>query len=199
MGLVSVNIPASMEAEEEERHMERGFVVWLTGLPASGKTTIARELERELKDRGLKVEVMDGDEVRQGLSRDLGFSKEDREKHAMRVAYVSKLLARNGVAVIVALISPYRSFREAIRRDIKDFIEVYVKCPVEECARRDPKGLYARALAGEIPDFTGVNDPYEEPENPELVLDTLAESTRESVGKLLSWLSEKGYLDGATR
>jgi len=179
--------------------MERGFVVWLTGLPASGKTTIARELERELRDRGLRVEVMDGDEVRQGLSRDLGFSKEDREKHAMRVAYVSKLLARNGVAVIVALISPYRSFREAIRRDIKDFIEVYVKCPVEECARRDPKGLYARALAGEIPDFTGVNDPYEEPENPELVLDTLAESTRESVDKLLSWLSKKGYLDGATR
>lgn len=175
--------------------MDKGFVVWLTGLPASGKTTIARELERALRERGLKVEVMDGDEVRQGLSRDLGFSKEDREKHAMRVAYVSKLLARNGVAVIVALISPYRSFREAIRRDIEDFIEVYVKCPVEECARRDPKGLYARAMAGEIPDFTGVNDPYEEPENPELMLDTFQETTRESVEKLLSWLSENGYLD----
>ncbi len=177
--------------------MEKGFVVWLTGLPASGKTTIARELERELRGRGLKVEVMDGDEVRRGLSRDLGFSKEDREKHAMRVAYVSKLLARNGVAVIVALISPYRSFRQAIRREIEDFIEVYVKCPVEECARRDPKGLYAKALAGEIPDFTGVNDPYEEPENPEVVLDTLKETTRESVERLLGWLAERGYLDGA--
>lgn len=175
--------------------MDRGFVVWLTGLPASGKTTIARELERALRERGLKVEVMDGDEVRQGLSRDLGFSKEDREKHAMRVAYVSKLLARNGVAVIVALISPYRSFREGVRREIENFVEVYVRCPVEECSRRDPKGLYARALAGEIPDFTGVNDPYEEPENPEVVLDTLQENTQESVGKLLSWLSENGYLD----
>lgn len=177
--------------------MDKGFVVWLTGLPASGKTTIARGLERELRARGLRVEVMDGDEVRQGLSRDLGFSKEDREKHAMRVAYVSKLLARNGVAVIVALISPYRSFRETIRKEIEHFIEVFVKCPVEECARRDPKGLYAKALAGEIREFTGVDDPYEEPDNPELVLDTVAETTEESVAKVLAWLGEHGYLAAA--
>ncbi len=178
--------------------MEKGFVVWLTGLPASGKTTVAVDLEKRLRDRGLRVEVMDGDEVRKGLSRDLGFSKEDREIHAMRVAYVSKLLSRNGVAVIVALISPYRSFRAAIRKDIDDFIEVFVRCPVEECAKRDPKGLYAKALAGEIKDFTGVDDPYEDPENPELVLDTYAEETSESVNKVLDWLSVHGYLDGSS-
>jgi adenylylsulfate kinase len=176
--------------------MEKGFVVWLTGLPASGKTTIAISLEEKLRSNGLRVEVMDGDEVRKGLSRDLGFSKEDREKHAMRVAYVSKLLARNGVAVIVALISPYRSFREVIRSDIEHFIEVFVQCPVEECAKRDPKGLYAKAFAGEVKDFTGVDDPYEEPENPELVLDTVSESTAESVAKVLVWLSDNDYLDG---
>lgn len=176
--------------------MGKGFVVWLTGLPASGKTTIARRLEDELRGRGLKVEVMDGDEVRQGLSKGLGFSKEDRRTHAMRVAYVSKLLSRNGVAVIVALISPYRSFRESIRRDIEHFIEVFVKCPVEECAERDPKGLYAQAYAGEIKDFTGVDDPYEEPENPELVVDTHAESTEESVEKILAWLNDHHYLNG---
>jgi len=149
-----------------------------------------------LRSNGLRVEVMDGDEVRKGLSRDLGFSKEDREKHAMRVAYVSKLLARNGVAVIVALISPYRSFREVIRSDIEHFIEVFVQCPVEECAKRDPKGLYAKAFAGEVKDFTGVDDLYEEPENPELVLDTVSESTAESVAKVLVWLSDNDYLDG---
>jgi adenylylsulfate kinase len=176
--------------------MDKGFVVWLTGLPASGKTTVALDLEKELRDRGLRVEVMDGDEVRKGLSRDLGFSKDDREIHAMRVAYVSKLLSRNGVAVIVSLISPYRSFRKAIREDIVDFIEVFVRCPVEECAKRDPKGLYAKAMAGEIKDFTGVDDPYEEPENPELVLDTYAEETAESVSKVMEWLGGQGYLDG---
>ncbi len=175
--------------------MDRGFVVWLTGLPASGKTTIARELEDELRGKGLRVEVMDGDEVRKGLSRDLGFSKEDREIHAMRVAYVSKLLSRNGVAVIVALISPYRSFRQAIREDIEDFIEVFVRCPVDECAKRDPKGLYAKAFAGEVKDFTGVDDPYEDPENPELVLDTVEEKTDESVDKVLAWLEDHGYLN----
>jgi adenylylsulfate kinase len=175
--------------------MDRGFVVWLTGLPASGKTTVARELEDELRGRGLRVEVMDGDEVRKGLSRDLGFSKEDREIHAMRVAYVSKLLSRNGVAVIVALISPYRSFRQAIREDIEHFIEVFVRCPVEECAKRDPKGLYAKAFAGEVKDFTGVDDPYEDPDSPELVLDTVEEETAESVDKVLAWLAEHGYLN----
>jgi adenylylsulfate kinase len=115
----------------------------------------------------------------------------------MRVAYVSKLLSRNGVAVIVALISPYRSFRAAIREDIEDFIEVFVRCPVDECAKRDPKGLYAKAYAGEVKDFTGVDDPYEDPENPELVLDTVAEETAESVDKILTWLEGKGYLNGS--
>ncbi len=175
--------------------MDKGFVVWLTGLPASGKTTVALDLEKELRARGKRVEVMDGDEVRKGLSKGLGFSKEDRETHAMRVAYVSKLLSRNGVAVIVALISPYRSFRAAIREDIPDFIEVFVRCPVDECAKRDPKGLYAKAYAGEVKDFTGVDDPYEDPDNPELVLDTFAEETPESVTKILTWLEGQGYLN----
>lgn len=173
--------------------MGEGFVVWLTGLPASGKTTIAGVLEERLRGEGLKVEVMDGDEVRRNLSPDLGFTKEDREIHARRVAFVSKLLARNGVAVIVALISPYRSFRAHVRESVPNFVETYVRCPVEECARRDPKGLYQKAMAGEIKDFTGVNDPYEEPEAPEILLDTHLETTDESAGKILQWLSDQGF------
>jgi adenylylsulfate kinase len=178
--------------------VDKGFVVWLTGLPASGKTTIAVRLEEELRRRGLRVEVMDGDEVRRNLSPDLGFSKEDRETHARRVAFVSRLLARNGVAVIVALISPYRSFRAYVRESVPNFVETYVRCPVEECARRDPKGLYQKAMAGEIADFTGVNDPYEEPEAPEILLDTHLESTGESAAKILAWLEGEGYLDGGS-
>ncbi|MHA1210779.1 MAG: adenylyl-sulfate kinase, partial [Candidatus Freyarchaeota archaeon] len=149
-----------------------GFGVWLTGLPASGKTTIARALEKALRRRGLRVEVLDGDEVRRNLSPDLGFTRKDRETHARRVAYVAKLLVRNGVAVIVGLISPYRNFREHARKQIGNFVEVWVKCPLEECMRRDPKGLYERALRGEISDLTGIQDPYEEPLNPEVTVDT---------------------------
>ena len=141
---------------------EEGFVVWLTGLPASGKTTVARKLKEYLQSRGLRVELLDGDEVRRWLSPEAGFSREDRERHLRRVAYVSKLLARNGVAVLASFVSPYRSVRRQARKLIEDeglkFIEVYVKCSLEECIRRDPKGLYRRALNGEIRDMTGIQE-----------------------------------------
>ena len=174
--------------------VREGFGVWLTGLPASGKTTIARALEKALRRRGLRVEVLDGDEVRRNLSPDLGFTRKDRETHARRVAYVAKLLVRNGVAVIVGLISPYRNFREHARKQIGNFVEVWVKCPLEECMRRDPKGLYERALRGEISDLTGIQDPYEEPLNPEVTVDTSKESVEESVNKIIKKLENLGYL-----
>lgn len=174
--------------------MGKGFAVWLTGLPASGKTTIARALEKILREKKLNVEVLDGDEVRMNLSPDLGFTKEDRETHARRVAYVTKLLVRNGVAVIVGLISPFRNFREQARKQIGNFVEVWVKCPIEECMKRDPKGLYKKAINGEINDLTGIQDPYEEPLNPEVTVDTSKESLEESVNKIIKKLEELKYL-----
>ena len=171
-----------------------GFVVWLTGLPGSGKTTIARELERELKVRGSKFEVFDGDEVRKNLSKGLGFSKEDRDTHNKRVIYVCKLLTRNRVNAVVSLISPYRSTRAYAREQLPKFVEVYLKCSVEECIRRDPKGLYKKALAGEISNMTGIQDPYEEPVNPEVVLDTEHDSSEHNIQKVLSKLEELDYI-----
>ena len=172
-----------------------GFVVWITGLPGSGKTTIARRLEAKLKEKGLKVEVFDGDEVRRNLSAGLGFSREDREIHNKRVIYVCKLLARNGVNCIVSLISPYRNVREYARKQFPKFIEVYCKCSLQECIRRDPKGLYKKALAGEITNMTGIQDPYEEPTNPEVVIDTEHNQVERNVEKVLGKLRELGYLD----
>lgn len=166
--------------------------MWLTGLPGSGKTTIARELEPELKKRGLCVEVLDGDEIRQNLSKGLGFSREDRETHLKRVTYVAKLLSRNGVAVIAAFISPYRNIREYARKETTNFIEVYVKCSVEACAKRDPKGLYKKASSGQIKDLTGPQDLYEEPLQPDLVVDTEKLDLRESVDTILAKLEELG-------
>jgi adenylyl-sulfate kinase len=168
--------------------MDKGFVVWLTGLPKSGKTTIANELAKKLRRRGLKVEVLDGNEVRRFLSPDLGFGKADRETHARRVTYISKLLSRNDVAVIVALISPYRSFREHARAEIKNFVEVWVRCPVETCMKRDKEGLYKKALEGKIKDMTGVNDPYEEPLAPEVVVDTEQETPNEGADRIIEKL-----------
>jgi len=173
---------------------EKGFVIWLTGLPASGKTTIARKLEEELKKRGLKVEVLDGDEVRRWLSPEAGFSREDRERHLKRVAYVSHLLARNGVVVIASFVSPYRSTRDFARQLIGDFVEVYVMCPLETCIKRDPKGLYQKALSGKIKDMTGIQDVYEEPLNPEVVVNTEMQNPDECVKRIMSKLLELRYL-----
>jgi len=173
-----------------------GFVIWLTGLPASGKTAIARGVELELRKRGMRVEVLDGDEVRRSLSPELGFSREDREIHAKRVVYIGKLLSRNGVAVIVALISPYRAFREYARKQIERFIEVWVKCSLQTCIKRDPKGLYRKALRGEITNLTGLQDTYEAPLNPDIVVDTEKETLRESVEKILSKLERRGLICG---
>ena len=167
----------------------------MTGLPGSGKTTLAHILEERLRSRGERVEVFDGDEVRKNLSSGLGFSKGDRETHARRVAYVSKLLSRNGVVAIVALISPYRAFRESARKEIPNFVEVYVKCSLETCSKRDPKGLYKKAQLGEIKDLTGPQDPYEEPLRPEVLVDTEHSTPQASADVILSRLSELGYID----
>lgn len=176
---------------------QRGFTLWFTGLSGSGKTAIARQVEQELRRRGLKVERLDGDIVRQGLTRDLGFSREDRDKNIERVTFVAKLLTRNGVAVLCSFISPYRERRQKSRQEIGEFIEVYVDCPLEVCAQRDVKGLYARALAGQIENFTGVSDPYEPPENPEIVCHTAEETLEESTAKVLAYLEEHGYIPAA--
>ena len=172
----------------------KGFVVWLTGLPASGKTTIARRVGEYLQSRGFRVEILDGDEVRRWLSPEAGFSREDRERHLKRVAYVSRLLARNGVAVLASFVSPYQNVREEARKIIESeglkFIEVYVKCSLEECIRRDPKGLYGKALKGEIKDMTGIQDPYEEPLNPEVIVDSENEKPDLCAEKIISKLRE---------
>jgi adenylylsulfate kinase len=163
-------------------------VIWLTGLPGSGKTTIAKALSPKLKGSGFKVELLDGDIVRKELSPELGFTKQDRELHARRVVYLCKLLSRNGIATIVCLISPYRKFRRYARREINvdnNFYEVYVKCSLGTCMRRDPKGLYKKALAGEIKDLSGLQDPYEEPENPEVIVDTEEQTSEECVNVIL--------------
>ena len=173
--------------------MSVGHVIWLTGLPASGKTTIAEALVQRLQDQGIQVETLDGDEIRRGLSADLGFSAEDRQQHNRRIIFVSKLLIRNGITVLIPLISPYRETRDYARGELEHFVEVYVKCPVEECIRRDPKGLYARALRGEIKNFTGIDDPYEEPESPELTVETNVLSVEECVKRIMQVAAGRGY------
>ncbi|MHA1209978.1 MAG: adenylyl-sulfate kinase [Candidatus Freyarchaeota archaeon] len=174
--------------------MGRGVTLWFTGLPCSGKTTIADRVAELLRSRGVKVERLDGDIVRKSLTKDLGFTKEDRDKNIERVTFVAKLLTRNGVIVLATFVSPYRERRQKTREEIGEFIEVYVKASLEECIRRDVKGMYRKALAGEIKNFTGVDDPYEEPLNPELVLDTERETVEESVHKVLAYLEENGYV-----
>jgi len=174
-----------------------GAVVWLTGLSGAGKSTLAESLVPRLRALGKKVELLDGDVVRTHLSKGLGFSREDRDTHVGRVAFVAHLLARNGVVVVVAAISPVRETRERARTLIGDFVEVHVATPLEECIKRDVKGLYKRAMAGEIPQFTGISDPYEAPLAPELVLDTSGLSLDASVARIVARLGELGYLPGA--
>ena len=176
----------------------QGFTVWFTGLSGAGKTTLADKLEPVLRERGLKVEKLDGDVIRTNLSKGLGFSKEDRDTNIRRIAFVCDLLTRNGVAVITSAISPYRDVRDEARATIGNFVEVYVRCSIPELTRRDVKGLYARALAGEIANFTGVSDPYEEPLSPEVTVDSELETEEESLQKVVSRLDELGYLPKVT-
>jgi adenylyl-sulfate kinase len=177
-----------------------GFTVWFTGLSGSGKSTIAEMLYHEFQARGMKTEILDGDVVRQNLSKGLGFSKEDRDTNILRIGFVADLLTRNGVATICCPISPYKAARDAVRAQIGAFVEIYVHATVEEiAANRDPKGLYAKALAGEITGFTGVDDPYEAPEQPELVVDTMVETPDESLQKVLDTLVALGHLEQGER
>jgi adenylyl-sulfate kinase len=168
-----------------------GFVVWLTGLSGAGKSTIAAAVAPELEARGHRVEVLDGDEVRTNLCQGLGFSREDRDTNIARIGYVAGKLAKHGVAVVVAAISPYREARDKVRSSVDTFVEVHVAAPVTTCAERDVKGLYAKALAGEIKNFTGVSDPYEEPLDPEIALHTEREPVERSVERVLAWLEAK--------
>src|SRR3989440_4875172 len=173
-----------------------GFTIWFTGLSGSGKSTLSEVIEQRLKAHGRNVEVLDGDIVRTHLSKGLGFSREDRDTNIKRIGFVCGLLTRNGVVCISAAIAPYREARDWARREIGNFVEVYVKCPLEVCRQRDVKGLYKLVDEGKIKNFTGVDDPYEEPERPELVIETDKESVGESVSRIFAKLVELGYLEG---
>ena len=170
-------------------------VIWLTGIPGSGKTTLALELQKYYKQKDLPVEILDGDEIRKTLSKDLGLSPEDRKEHNRRIIFLAQILAKNGITTIVPLISPYRETREFARKEIPNFVEVWVKASVDECIKRDPKGLYKKALAGEIKNLTGLQAPYEEPKNPEILLDTEKHNIEESLKLIISSLKKLGYLN----
>ena len=186
-----------MSEANKEENRQKGFTIWFTGLSCSGKSTLSKILETELRKRGrTKIEILDGDVVRTNLSKGLGFNKEDRDTNIKRIGFVCKLLTRNGVVAIAAAISPYRSIRDYNRKEIGNFVEVYCKCPLEVCVRRDVKGLYKKALAGEIKNYTGVDDPYEEPLNPEVILETDQETHEESVAKIIRKLEMLGYIPG---
>jgi adenylyl-sulfate kinase len=167
---------------------DSGFVLWLTGLSGAGKSTVAAKLAPALAERGHRVELLDGDDVRTNLCQGLGFSREDRDTNIARIGYVAAKLAKHGVAVLVAAISPYRQARDQVRTSVDRFVEVHVAAPVATCAQRDPKGLYAKALAGQIKHFTGVSDPYEPPVDPEIVLHTETQTVDDSVHQVLAWL-----------
>jgi adenylyl-sulfate kinase len=177
---------------------QKGFTVWFTGLPCSGKSTLAKLIESELLERGLKVEVLDGDIIRTNLCKGLGFSKEDRDTNIRRIGFVCQMLSRNDITAISAAISPYRNIRDEIRQNIEHFLEVYVNCSLETCIKRDIKGMYKKAIAGEIKEFTGISDPYEEPLKPEVEVDTDKETPEESTAKiiktleLLNWIPKVG-------
>jgi adenylyl-sulfate kinase len=172
----------------------KGFTIWFTGLSGSGKSTLSSKIEEILLERGMKVEVLDGDVVRENLSKGLGFSKEDRDINIRRIGFVCNLLTRNDVVAIAAAISPYRAIRDENRRLIGRFIEVYCSCPLDVLADRDPKGLYKKAMAGQIKNFTGVDDPYEPPEKPEVQVRTNTETVDESTFKIMKTLEILGYI-----
>lgn len=172
-----------------------GFTIWFTGLSGAGKSTLAEALEQRLKQHGRNVEILDGDVVRTHLSKGLGFSREDRDTNIKRIAFVCGLLSRNGVIAISAAIAPYREARAWARQEIGNFVEIYVKCSLDVCQQRDVKGLYKLVAEGKIKNFTGVDDPYEEPEQPDLVIESATETPAESVTRILAHLVELGYVD----
>lgn len=172
----------------------KGFVLWFTGLSGSGKSTLSRMIEGELRKRGCKVEVLDGDEVRENLSKGLGFSKEDRDTNIRRIGYVAKLLSRNGAIAITAAISPYKDVRDQCRAMNRHFVEIYAECSIEELTRRDVKGLYEKALSGEIKNFTGISDPYEAPDNAEVTINSESQSEEESLKAIMDYLEGQGYI-----
>jgi adenylyl-sulfate kinase len=176
---------------------QKGVTIWFTGMSGAGKTALAIPLEEKLRQRGLKVERLDGDIVRQSLTRDLGFSKEDRDKNIERVTFVAKLLTRNGVAVLCSFISPYRAVRAKVKEEVGNFVEVYCYAPLETLVERDVKGWYKKALAGEVKDFTGISAPYEEPEDPDVKIDSSIETIEESLDKILRTLEQLGYVPPA--
>ncbi len=171
--------------------LERGMTIWFTGLSGAGKTTLNRAVYERLAQRRIRVESLDGDSVRRHLGRGLGFSKQDRDENIRRIGYVAGLLTRHGVMVLVSVISPYRSVRDEIRQDIGDFVEIFVNAPLETCEQRDVKGLYQKARCGEIKGFTGIDDPYEPPLDPEVECRTDRETIEESVGKIMSYLDAR--------
>ncbi|HRQ41045.1 MAG TPA: adenylyl-sulfate kinase [Chloroflexota bacterium] len=173
---------------------QQGFVVWMTGLSGAGKTTVALEMLRQLDGRNLRLERLDGDVVREGLTRDLGFSAEDRAKNIERVAFVAKLLSRNGVGCICSFISPYQNVRDHVRAETTNFLEVFVDAPLDVVIGRDVKGMYKKAIAGEIPNFTGISDPFEAPENPDIHLRTDRETPVESAAKIIIELEKRGLI-----
>jgi adenylyl-sulfate kinase len=183
--------------------MSKGFTLWFTGLSGAGKSTLSQPIAERLKALGHRVEILDGDVVRTNLSKGLGFSKEDRDTNIRRIGFVANLLSRNGVAAITAAISPYRDVRDEVRsmvtNDGAGFVEVYVHCPLEVLAERDVKGLYKKAIAGEIKNFTGVSDPYEAPVNPDVLVDSSTETVDAGVAKIIAKLQELGYVDGAAQ
>ena len=174
---------------------QRGVTIWFTGLSGAGKTTISKAVAEKLRSHSCKLEILDGDVVRENLTKGLGFSKADRDENIRRIGFVSHLLTRNGVIVLVSAISPYREIREEVKQKIGDFVEVYVNAPLSVCEDRDVKGLYKRARAGEIKNFTGIDDPYEAPVNPTIECRTDLEELEESVAKIFNKLEELGYLD----
>jgi adenylyl-sulfate kinase len=178
---------------------QQGFTVWFTGMSGSGKTTLARRVVDELRNRGIRrIELLDGDVIRTNLSKGLGFSKEDRDTNIRRIGWVCEVLTRNDVAAVASAISPYRAVRDEVREQVGDFVEVYVKCPIDVLVERDVKGLYAKALAGEIENFTGISDPYEAPLDPEVVVETDREAIAQSVARILAALEMRGYVPQAT-